>query len=249
MFVLRHIRKKRKLMINRLTGGSWPPAEGRQINGVLWPPPHLHEIFREPAGHGDFRHLVDREGWAGLAVPVQARFNTMIKRNAPTHYTGDMRVERNWLGWAFAQACRLIGTPLTPFAGENVPVAVNVFEGRGGTVWERVYFHQGRAPLTVSSVKVVDPKRGLLECVLGGLGMALRVYAEGGALHFRAKHYFLKIGPWHLRIPLVFTPGVAHVTHRDKGNGAFRFTLTFTHPAFGRTIHQEGIFTETGETL
>lgn len=45
MFVLRHIRKKRKLMINRLTGGSWPPAEGRQINGGLMAAPHTFTKF------------------------------------------------------------------------------------------------------------------------------------------------------------------------------------------------------------
>jgi hypothetical protein len=34
------------------------------------------------------------------------------------------------------------------------------------------------------------------------------------------------------------------VTHRDLGEGAFRFTLDVTHPRYGVLIHQSAVFRE-----
>jgi hypothetical protein len=40
------------------------------------------------------------------------------------------------------------------------------------------------------------------------------------------------------------TPGELIVTHRDLGEGAFRFTLDVTHPRLGALIHQSVPFRE-----
>jgi hypothetical protein len=43
------------------------------------------------------------------------------------------------------------------------------------------------------------------------------------------------------------TPGTAEVRHTELGQGHFRFTLTFDHPWFGRTVMQDGIFRDPQE--
>jgi len=193
--------------------------------------------------HNDFRLLVEGGGWANLPHTVQDRFEALAANSATTTYCGTMHVKRSSLGLFFAQICRLLGNPLVPHQGEDVPVDVNVFAAQGGGIcWQRVYKFIGRAPLTVQSVKVVDAKHGLLECIGGGLGMRLKVFEQDRILHFVSHRYFLQIGQFHLPIPLAMTPGTLHVEHIDEGRSLFRFRLSFTHPWFGVSFHQDGVF-------
>lgn len=190
----------------------------------------------------DFRRLLGREAWDRLPLAVQHRFGPHAE-GAHTLYTGRMVVEASLVGRLIAQACRLIGTPLAPWTGPDVPTAVDVhLDPRGGLVWARTYSFTGRDPILVSSTKLMDADGTLLEVVRGGLGMALTVSVEDGALHFRSRYYFAGIGPLRLRIPGLLTPGRAHVVHRDQGGGAFVFSMDFHHPWLGRTLFQEGLF-------
>jgi hypothetical protein len=154
-----------------------------------------------------------------------------------------MVVRANAAGWLFAQICRLIGTPLAPWRGTDVPVRVDVhLDRRGGLAWDRVYAFDGHSPVTVSSAKMVSPSGALMEVVRGGLGMTLAVSVEDGALHFRSLGYFASLGGLRLPLPLLLSPGRAHVIHADAGGGRFRFTLIFTHPLLGETLFQDGLF-------
>lgn len=192
----------------------------------------------------DFRRLLGREAWSRLPLAVQHRFGPHVE-GAHTLYAGRMVVEASLVGRLIAQACRLIGTPLAPWTGPDVPTAVDVhLDHRGGLVWARTYSFAGRAPILVSSTKLMDADGALLEVVRGGLGMALTVSVEDGALHFRSRYYFAGIGPLRLRIPDLLTPGRAHVVHRDRGGGTFVFSMDFHHPWLGRTLFQEGLFSD-----
>lgn len=194
-----------------------------------------------PAGP-DFRRLLGPHAWGRLPAAVQHRFGPHA-RGASTIYTGRMVVRASLFGRLVAQLCRLIGTPLAPWTGPDVPTSVDVhLDHRGGLVWARTYGFAGRAPVLVSSTKLMDRDGGLLEVVRGGLGMALTATVEDGALHFRSRYYFAGIGPLRLRIPDLLTPGRAHVVHRDRGGGAFLFSMDFHHPWLGRTLFQEGLF-------
>ena len=190
----------------------------------------------------DFRRLLGNEAWSRLPAAVQHRFGPHAE-GIHIVYDGRMEVEASPFGWLVAQVCRLIGTPLAPWTGPDVPTSVDVhLDHRGGLVWARTYNFTGHAPILVSSTKLMDLDGGLLEVVRGGLGMALTVGVEDGALHFRSRHYFVGLGPLRLRIPGLLTPGRAHVVHRDLGGGTFRFSLDFHHPWLGRTLFQEGLF-------
>lgn len=199
--------------------------------------------FVAPAPAGpDFRRLLGREAWNRLPAAVQHRFGPHAP-GARTVYAGQMVVEASPFGWLVAQLCRLIGTPLAPWTGPDVPTSVDVYlDRRGGLVWARTYDFAGRAPVLVSSTKLMDRDGGLLEVVRGGLGMALTASVEDGALHFRSRYYFAGVGPLRLRIPDLLTPGRVHVVHRDRGGGAFLFSMDFQHPWLGRTLFQEGVF-------
>ncbi|MDO9222254.1 MAG: DUF4166 domain-containing protein [Caulobacter sp.] len=190
----------------------------------------------------DFRRLLGREAWDRLPLAVQHRFGPHAE-GASIIYDGRMVVEASLFGRLVAQLCRLIGTPLAPWTGPDVPTSVDVhLDHRGGLVWARTYSFYGRAPVLVSSTKLMDADGSLLEVVRGGLGMALTVSVEEGALHFRSRYYFAGIGPLRLRIPDILTPGRAHVVHRDRGGGTFVFSMDFNHPWLGRTLFQEGVF-------
>jgi hypothetical protein len=187
----------------------------------------------------DFRRLLGETDWAALPGAVRARF---MAHAGTVVYAGQMVVRANGAGWLIAQLCRLIGTPLAPGTGADVPVAVSVYMDRGALVWDRRYDFGGRTPVLVSSRKTVDADGRLLEVVRGGLGMALSVSQVCGALHFSSRFYFLQLGRVRLVIPALLTPGAAHVAHEDLGQGRFRFALSFRHPWLGETFFQEGVF-------
>ncbi len=97
------------------------------------------------------------------------------------------------------------------------------------------------------SVKSAGPGGTVLERTDGGLGMVLDVTVEGAAgdaaLVFTSRSFFLAVGRWRVPIPASLTPGCCRVEHRAVDAERFRFTLTMTHPLWGTTFRQSGLFT------
>lgn len=201
----------------------------------------------------DFQRLVGAAGWARLPVAVRRRFAVHPRVGAPIHYAGVMHtVACTRLGFAVAQLCRLIGTPLAPWPGREVPtdIVLRAEPATRGIAWERLYrYDHGR--VLVRSTKRLADDGALLEVVGAGIGMRLAVFERDGALHFRSQRYFWDLGPWfgpwRLPLPDLLTPGVAHVVHTDRGAGRFRFEMTFTHALLGVTFHQIGTFQDQGD--
>jgi hypothetical protein len=207
-------------------------------------------MVRDGTDHGgpDFQALLGPQVWDRLPVAVQRRFASPPS-GLEIRYPGQMLVRASAMGWLIAQACRLAGTPLAPWTGDNVPVDVTVFRDGPALVWDRLYRFSGRAPVTVRSRKIIDRRDGLLEVVRGGLGMALTVSPIEGGLVFRSRHYFVTLGSRRIPIPQALTPGDATVIHRDLGGGRFLFSLAFDHPWFGQTMYQEGEFRDPAATV
>jgi hypothetical protein len=203
-----------------------------------------------PHHHPDFERLVGREGWWRLAPDIRRRFCEYPQADVPIHYIGVMnRVHCSSLGWLFAQACRLIGTPFAPHRGCDVPVAITLRDdSAGGIVWERDYRYANRAAVCVRSTKRVDADGGLLECVSHGLGMRLAVFEADRALHFLSLYYYCHFAGRRLRLPHWLSPGTAHVIHEDLGQGRFRFSMTIHHKLFGTLFQQDGVFERQGVT-
>lgn len=177
--------------------------------------------------------------WLSLPSSVQRRFTT---HDAVIYY-GETRTRLSAAGRVFAWCLALIGAPLPPLAG-TASAEVEVSPVMGGMSWARRY----RGPLgigfTVRSIKRLASDGRLLECCGGGWTMLLDLDVEQGVLIFRSRQFFWRCGPISVPFALPLTPGRAEIRHEDLGDGRFRFTLTFDHPWFGRTVEQEGIFSD-----
>jgi len=192
-----------------------------------------------------FQRLLGELAWRRLALAIRERFRWKPAAGAEIRYVGEMAVVRSSaIGWALAQLCRLIGTPLAPHRGTHVPVTVTLsLDADGaGVVWRRVYRFPGRRAVACVSVKKSTAADGLIECVGGGIGMWLRLSERAGALHFRSTGYFWAVGRWRVALPDWLTPGALHVAHSDEGEGRFRFRISVVHPLLGETFFQDGVF-------
>lgn len=196
---------------------------------------------RPPAGP-DFETLVGPFGWRRLHPEVRRRFSD--DHAAAVTYPGRLEVERNWAGLLFALGAKLLGGPLPVARAAGAAAIVCVrSNGQGGVVWERwLELRKDRAPLRIASTKQTDDSGRLLECVEGGLGMVLRVFEQGRGLVFESQSYFMTLFGRRVPLPHWLTPGVCRVEHHHVTEGQFRFGLTVTHPVFGRTFAQTGIF-------
>ena len=208
----------------------------------------------DSAWHGgrprSLRDLLGDTAWTRLPEAVRVRFAD----TAPAvDYVGEFEVVRaSPLGRAIAWGCQVIGTPVAPRTGTNVPAVVRVGPSGRGVEWRREYRWPGRSPSLVRSTKVIDGEGKLVEELPAGLCMALDVYEEGRALHFVSRAYYFEV-PISVRrrrlrvaLPRWLSPGVTHVEHIDQADGWFRFTMTVSHPLYGEVFYQTGRFHAAG---
>ncbi len=166
----------------------------------------------EEAALGDlrFRKLLSDEAWGALPPPVRRRFSKRLSGGATVVYVGEVtEVSMSRAGWWLAQAGRLVGGPLPLHAEAGVPGAVTVTEdgATGGQVWTRLYARRRGFPQVIHSSKRFAGPTGLEEYVGRGVGMALEVSVEEGALVFRSAGYFLQAFGRRLRLPRWMEPG------------------------------------------
>lgn len=190
----------------------------------------------------DLPALLGPSAWRRLPEAVQRRFSP---GHAEAVYAGSIDLQCSRIGRVFAALSRLLGSPLTPACRTGVAATVRVHhDGRGGVVWERRFGPGGPDTAIVRSTKELGPDGGLFERTDGGLGMALSVFEHQGSLVFESRRYELALGGRRIRVPALLTPGTCRVTHTDLGEGRFRFTMEMTHPLWGRTFHQTGVFAD-----
>jgi len=191
----------------------------------------------------DIRRLIGETSWFSLPSAVRARF---AAHAASAQYEGVFdEVRASFAGKLLAMCCRLLGTPVAPFTGTNVPATVNVFTTPdGGTAWQRIYRFPGREPCVVESIKRLAREGTLVEALPAGMRMALDVHARDGILHFVSTGYYFEVGGLRIRMPDWLPPGVTHVQHIDLGDGTFRFTMSVQHRWLGEVFHQTGCFHE-----
>ncbi|WP_020590533.1 DUF4166 domain-containing protein [Kiloniella laminariae] len=196
----------------------------------------------------DLRGLVGEPGWSRLHPAIRQRFGTCSNRGEKHLYCGRMeKVQPNWFGVVTAWISRLFGSPMAWSQGENVPCDVYTYDDEsrpGGTVWERHYFFRGQNRQVARTTKIITNDMGLLECFGGGLGMTLKLEEKRGALSFISTAFFIEINKARFTLPRLLSPGRLEVTHRHVGPNCFQFTLEVFHPLLGRTVFQDGYFSE-----
>jgi len=75
-----------------------------------------------------FRRLLGDAAWRRLDANVRARFAVKPGVGDVFAFAGEMAVvRRSRYGWLLAQICRLIGTPVVPQRGRDVPTVVRLF--------------------------------------------------------------------------------------------------------------------------
>jgi Domain of unknown function (DUF4166) len=195
-----------------------------------------------------FRALLSAECWASLPPAVRKRFSKRLAGTGSVVYKGEVvHTHMNRAGLVLAQLSRLIGGPLPLSRDEHVPAIVTVTEDpeSHGQFWSRHYNRHGGFPQVIHSSKRFQGVTGLEEYVGGGVGMALRIEVDAGALLFKSAFYFLTLGKWRLRLPGWLSPGNLTVTHRAVDAETFEFILNVEHPVFGILVHQLAIFRDT----
>ena len=194
-----------------------------------------------------FRALLSDEDWGRLPLATWRRFSKRVADGDSVVYVGVVdEVAFSDIGWWLAQLVRLIGGPLPTGRDTGVPMIVTVTEdgASGGQTWTRICARKRGFPQVIHSAKRFAGPTGLEEYVGFGLSMALRIAVEDQVLTFRSAAYGLQFGSLWIPLPRWLTPGDLTVTHRDLGEGAFRFTLDLTHPRYGALIHQSATFRE-----
>ncbi len=191
-----------------------------------------------------YRSLLGETAWQRLDPAIRARFDGRARTSAFYGMMGTVRLSA--AGRVLALVARLFGSSLCPRIGRDIVTLIEVGGSRPDDLgmWRRRYLLAGGRGFTVTSVKRFDPDHGLLECLGGGIVMALDLIAERDALHFVSRGYAWQLGPLHLPLPRLLWPGQTHVVHRELGGGRFRFTLAIRHPWFGELAFQEGDFFE-----
>ncbi|MFK4506838.1 DUF4166 domain-containing protein [Bradyrhizobium daqingense] len=194
-----------------------------------------------------FRALLSDEDWGRLPLATWRRFSKRVADGDSVVYVGIVdEVAFSNPGWWLAQAAKLIGGPLPTGRDIGVPMIVTVTEdgATGGQTWTRICARKRGFPQVIHSAKRFAGPTGLEEYVGFGVSMALRIAVEGETLTFRSAGYGLQLGHLWIPLPAWLTPGDLTVTHRDLGEGAFRFTLDVIHPRYGALIHQSASFRE-----
>lgn len=187
------------------------------------------------------------DDWYALPENIRNRFSENPDIDKPVAYDGNMtEVTTSISGKIFAFFSRILGAPLLPYSGKNVPIDVKVF-GETGTddvIKQRTYHFPGKKPFTVSSRMTLNEKEEFLECVGMGLAMRMDIFAKDDALHFQSTGYSWSCGRFKINIPLFMTPGNAHITHTDIDDDRFRVRIEMVHPWFGTMFLQDGVFKE-----
>lgn len=195
-----------------------------------------------------FRALLPQEEWESLPLPIRRRFSKRLADGATAVYVGKVLETRmSRCGRLLAFLARIIGGPLPTSrdAGLQSVVAVTEDLTSGGQIWTRLYARRRGFPQIIHSAKRFAGATGLEEHLGCGVGMALTVHAEHGALIFRSAFYYLRIGRWRFTLPRFLSPGKLAVGHAERGGGSFLFTLDLAHPLLGELVHQRVIFEDT----
>jgi uncharacterized protein DUF4166 len=205
------------------------------------------ELEKNSLGDLRFRALLADDDWHALPPAVRRRFSKRLAGGCTVVYAGTvLETYMSRAGWCLAQVARLVGSPLPTSRDADVPSVVTVTEdmATGGQIWTRLYARRRGFPQIIHSSKRFAGSTGIEEYLGRGFAIALRIGVRDGALLFQSDSYFLQIFGWRLRLPAWMSPGAMTVSHAERGDGRFEFTLEVTHPLFGLLIRQSAAFRE-----
>ena len=203
-------------------------------------------VKKQSFPYRDFRSQVGG-GWENVYQPVRERMDKLLTSNAPVVFEGLGCIRCSNIGWIFSHLARLLGAPLVWKQGEDVKTVVTVAPTKNNLrCWHRSFIFPDGSRQLVQTSKVMDSRLGFIDAVgangEGRLATKMRVWSKDKSLFFSSGLYLLRFGSLNISIPSILTPGTLYAEHRDLGGGSFRYILKFTHPIWGETFYQDGVF-------
>lgn len=186
------------------------------------------------------RSAMKESDWAQLHPSIKARFAAVLPVKGVLGFEGIMH-------WVYCSPPgALIARVLRPFSilpdicSRQSRFDFNIFRRGGVVMKQRRYQLAGRDPFIFTSIFSEHP--ALHEEFAGGIGMYLQLAEEQGALIFRDRGYFLRLGRWRIQLPRWLTVGSFELLHRNIDAQRFQVIIRVAHPLFGTLFYQRGEF-------
>lgn len=178
--------------------------------------------------------------WSKLEPAIGARFSPYLSEDRPLHFIGTMQwVYCSPFGAAIARIVRRFSIlPDTCARDTEFDFIIGVHNGE--ILKQRCYELGRRGRFTFTSLFREQPR--LHEEFGGGIGMYLGLTVNRGALLFRDRGYFLRIGRWRLPLPRWLTVGRFELLHRNIDERRFQIIIRVAHPFLGTLFYQRGEF-------
>ncbi len=195
-----------------------------------------------PQEHAPIRQALG-EDWPALGLVIRRHYDLPPHTQARLSVEGVMSVEVSPVGRLFVTAGRLFDA-LVPFRGEGIPVTVRNWSRPDSRAmfWHRTFRYPGRRPVVFRSRMEYAGGADIVEYVKYGLGIRMRLSAEGENLRYDSRGYQWDLGPLTLRIPDWLLLGKATIHEIPESAERFRVEFTIDHPLWGRTFGYAGRF-------
>lgn len=186
------------------------------------------------------RSAMGEPAWARLDAAIAARFGADISANQSLVFKGKMQwVYCSVLGALIARvlkSCAIL--PQRCCRHSNFEFRIGMQNGE--IIKRRTYALDNEKPFVFDSVFRDEP--ALHEEFGGGLGMYLMLTVKHGALFFRDRAYFLRLGRFRLPLPRWLTVGSFDLLHRNIDQHRFQVIIRVAHPLLGTLFYQRGEF-------
>jgi len=181
--------------------------------------------------------------WSALGAAIRRHYDLAPDTETRLEVEGTMEVAFSPVGKLLISAGRLFDA-LVPYRGRGIPVKVRNWSrpDSGAMFWHRTFCYPGKKPVIFHSRMEYADEKHIVEYVKYGLGIRMRLSAEGESLRFDSRGYQWDLGPLTLRIPDWVLLGKAVIRETPISERSFRVDFEIDHPLWGRTFAYSGEF-------
>jgi hypothetical protein len=192
--------------------------------------------------HAPIRQALGTQ-WPKLAPVIRRHYDLPPHTDTRLEVEGTMEVELSPVGRLFILAGRLFDA-LVPYKGRDIPVTVRNWSqtDSGAMFWHRTFRYPGKGPVIFRSRMEYAGDDEIVEYVKYGLGIRMRLSAEGETLRFDSRGYQWDLGPLTLPIPDWLLLGTAVIREIPVSEQALEVVFEINHPLWGRTFGYSGRF-------
>ena len=183
------------------------------------------------------------DDWHRLGEIIRRHYDLAPHSDNQFELEGVMDVTVSPIGRLFVSVSRLFDA-LVPFPGQNVPVRVCNWSQADSRemFWHRTFRYPDRKPVIFRSRMAYAGGRDIVEYVKFGLGIRMRLSAEGETLRYDSRGYVWNLGLFTLPIPDWLLLGKAVIREIPESEERLRVEFTVDHPLWGLTFGYAGKF-------